>query len=307
MGSYKLALELVANLCSFAHHLFQFHIFQAKPKSNSNSNNSKPAASAPQSSSSSAPPSNPSSSPIKTTRPGIGFFFQPLGKHLSIHVPSRNDLIMSMAKGERLHNFGTRVTFSSSTSSNTSTFSRIARCPAFGSDLGSDLGFSTSRKHAKKIVSTTTRIAKGQHRVVKRTAYLHRDGRKEVLVEEKILDPSAGGKLEDDGWVVRKRSITSGHPHIPVSQAPQATRNQRAVTPPPPLMTPKSSAADTTPGVQAKAEGDGNSSTLHPSMSSLEENSENTNKRPWFFNLCDRVIRPCLAPCASEFVPVKVL
>lgn len=33
-------------------------------------------------------------------KPGIGFAFSPLGKHLSIHIPSRNEIVMSMAKGE---------------------------------------------------------------------------------------------------------------------------------------------------------------------------------------------------------------
>ena len=33
-------------------------------------------------------------------KPGIGFSFAPLGKHLSIHVPSRNEIVMGMARGE---------------------------------------------------------------------------------------------------------------------------------------------------------------------------------------------------------------
>ena len=35
-------------------------------------------------------------------KPGIGFAFAPLGKHLSIHIPSRNEIVMSMAKGKIL-------------------------------------------------------------------------------------------------------------------------------------------------------------------------------------------------------------
>lgn len=35
-------------------------------------------------------------------KPGIGFSFAPLGKHLSIHVPSRNEIVMGMARGEFL-------------------------------------------------------------------------------------------------------------------------------------------------------------------------------------------------------------
>lgn len=31
---------------------------------------------------------------------GIGFSFAPLGKHLSVHVPSRNEVVMGMARGE---------------------------------------------------------------------------------------------------------------------------------------------------------------------------------------------------------------
>lgn len=33
-------------------------------------------------------------------KPGIGFSFAPLGKHLSIHVPTRNEIVMGMARGE---------------------------------------------------------------------------------------------------------------------------------------------------------------------------------------------------------------
>jgi curved DNA-binding protein CbpA len=34
------------------------------------------------------------------TKRGIGFAFAPLGKHLSVHVPSRNEIVMGMARGE---------------------------------------------------------------------------------------------------------------------------------------------------------------------------------------------------------------
>jgi hypothetical protein len=42
----------------------------------------------------------------------------------------------------------------------------------------------SEKERCKKFVSTTTRIARGQHRVVKRTATLHPDGKKEVVIEE---------------------------------------------------------------------------------------------------------------------------
>jgi hypothetical protein len=36
----------------------------------------------------------------RSRKPGIGFSIAPLGKHLSIHVPSRNEIVMGMARGE---------------------------------------------------------------------------------------------------------------------------------------------------------------------------------------------------------------
>jgi curved DNA-binding protein CbpA len=122
-----------------------------------------------------------SSTDTAKRKPGIGFAFAPLGKHLSIHVPSRNEIISSIARGERLHNFGTRVTFSSQKVDRGGNNKSNVLCPGIGSTLhestkaiGSDRTF----------VSTTTRIANGQHRVVKQTAILHADGKKEVVVEE---------------------------------------------------------------------------------------------------------------------------
>jgi hypothetical protein len=41
----------------------------------------------------------------RSRKPGIGFAFAPLGKHLSIHVPSRNEIVMGMARGECYYTF----------------------------------------------------------------------------------------------------------------------------------------------------------------------------------------------------------
>lgn len=95
-------------------------------------------------------------------RSGVGFSLQPLGKHLSIHVPSKSEIMTSIASGER-HNFGTRVTFSTS-----------KRFSSSSNNNGS----------TASLISTTTRIAHGQQRTVKRTVYILPDGKKEEVVEE---------------------------------------------------------------------------------------------------------------------------
>ena len=51
--------------------------------------------------------------------------------------------------------------------------------------LGSSTNSTRGTKKKSKVVSTTTtRIARGQKRIVKRTAHLHPDGMKEVVIEE---------------------------------------------------------------------------------------------------------------------------
>uniref|UniRef100_A0A6T5STI3 J domain-containing protein n=1 Tax=Skeletonema marinoi TaxID=267567 RepID=A0A6T5STI3_9STRA len=99
-------------------------------------------------------------------RSGIGFSIRPLGKHLSIHVPSKSEIITSMASGEPLphHNFGTRVTFSTSEARSSSKH--------------------PSSNTTTSLISTTTRIAHGQQRTVKRTVYIQPDGKKEEVIEE---------------------------------------------------------------------------------------------------------------------------
>lgn len=89
-------------------------------------------------------------------RSGIGFSVRPMGKHLSIHVPSKAEIMTSMASGEPLPLFGTRVTFSTS----------------------------KSLQKRRTLISTTTRIAHGQQRTVKRTVYIQPDGKKEEIIEE---------------------------------------------------------------------------------------------------------------------------
>eukprot|EP00804_Cyclotella_cryptica_P024248 CCRYP_012536-RA/>CCRYP_012536-RA protein AED:0.22 eAED:0.22 QI:342/1/1/1/1/1/2/123/413 len=201
-------------------------------------------------------------------KPGIGFAFPPLGKHLSIHIPSRNEIVMSMAKGERLHNFGTRVTFSSQkVESNGVEGTRL--CPGFDTALNCT---NQSVRCSKKFVSTTTRIAKGQHRVVKRTAYLHPDGKKEVVVEE--------------NGVVRQRYVedfskdTSG-PSTPHRGNPPDNPSEEEH---------KGDRVDEMP--------------MNPS-SSVQEEKE--NDRPWYSDIIrgmQCVMRPCFAPCGPVLATV---
>jgi len=136
---------------------------------------------------------NYTTSQPKKKQPGIGFSFKPLGKHLSVHVPSRNEVINNSLKQHASkhssgHLFGTRVTYSAQQTSTAASASaepigkleRIAQMTPDNACLGSSL-----RENRKKVVSTTTtRIARGQKRIVKRTAHLHPDGTKEVVIEE---------------------------------------------------------------------------------------------------------------------------
>eukprot|EP00578_Thalassiosira_sp_NH16_P005528 CAMPEP_0181134746 /NCGR_PEP_ID=MMETSP1071-20121207/32254_1 /TAXON_ID=35127 /ORGANISM="Thalassiosira sp., Strain NH16" /LENGTH=486 /DNA_ID=CAMNT_0023221289 /DNA_START=464 /DNA_END=1921 /DNA_ORIENTATION=+ len=150
-------------------------------------------------------------------QPGIGFSFAPLGKHLSVHVPSRNEIVMSAMQqsrsgggthggcnGNRARRsssllFGTRVTFSQQTTSGLNKLERIANCGGGGlaSSNGGDDDDGSSSPYDKgkiRVVSTTTtRIAKGRQRSVKRTARLRPDGTREVVIEE--------------GGVVRRRYV----------------------------------------------------------------------------------------------------
>ena len=102
-------------------------------------------------------------------RPGIGFSLQSIGKHLSIHIPSKSEIMTSIASGEPLpnHNFGTRLTFSSS-----------QRVSSSRRNHNSTNGTTTS------LISTTTRIARGQQRTVTRTVCIQPDGRREEVIEE---------------------------------------------------------------------------------------------------------------------------
>jgi curved DNA-binding protein CbpA len=89
-------------------------------------------------------------------RSGIGFSFRPMGQHLSIHVPSKTEIMTSMASGESLPHFGGRVTFTKS----------------------------ESCQKRKSFVSTTTRLAHGQQRTITRTVHIQPDGKKEEVIEE---------------------------------------------------------------------------------------------------------------------------
>ena len=118
-------------------------------------------------------------------KPGIGFSIRPAGRHLSVHVPSRNEVMSNMTRGDMprgAHLFGTRVTFSQQFTSGVSNLDRIAEATCTGMCPGSDA--LNTKASERTVVSTTTRIAKGQKRVVKRTAHVRPDGTKEVVVEE---------------------------------------------------------------------------------------------------------------------------
>ena len=147
------------------------------------------------------------------TKPGIGFSFKPLGKHLSVHVPSRTEVMTNVARGgggdgsahPASHLFGTRVTFSQQSTSGIGnkleqTLDACTDTPCGGDGGGTcgggGNGESSQRLGEKKVVCQTTRIAKGQRRMVKRTAHLKADGTREVVIEE--------------NGVVRRRYVEEG-------------------------------------------------------------------------------------------------
>jgi len=162
----------------------------------------------------------------KKKQTGIGYSFKPIGKHLSIHVPSRNEIMLNMtqaqmsnmmnnnnnksdgiggiAQGAEKHLFGTRVTFSENKTSGMSSLANIASCGATscipsstcGAEDSTTTNTTTNNNNnnngikpgkEKKVISTTTRIAKGQKRIVKRTAHLYPNGTKEIVIEENGL------------------------------------------------------------------------------------------------------------------------
>ena len=84
-------------------------------------------------------------------------------------------LLLTRHAGERMHNFGTRVTFSTQ---------KVEAEPNHTQTNCAPFLCAESESSSKTFVSTTTRIAKGRHRVVKRTATLRPDGKKEVVIEE---------------------------------------------------------------------------------------------------------------------------
>ena len=136
---------------------------------------------------------NTQSSHEQKKQPGIGFSLKPLGKHLSVHVPSKNEIMTNMTREamdpngmpREAHLFGTRVTFSQQTTSGLGKLDRFAEA-ACGTDttVAASCDSSSSKIKEKKVVCQTTRIAKGQKRMVKRTAHLRTDGTKEVVIEE---------------------------------------------------------------------------------------------------------------------------
>jgi hypothetical protein len=111
------------------------------------------------------------------------------------------------SQGERMPNLGTRVTFHTQKVENTN----LQRCSPF---------LCTESLSSQKFVSTTTRIARGRQRVVKRTAVLHPDGRKEVVIEEdgvvrrryveEIGRESCNDKEEGEGEKEQPRELGSG-------------------------------------------------------------------------------------------------
>ena len=257
---------------------------------------------------------------------GIGFSIPPLGKHISIHIPSKHEIVMAMSRGERFHNFGTRVTV---TSFETKRIGNSRVGPLYGCVNGGNVsldedveksaaatagggaagigGFDDGirvtdgngrtyntpattktnnnvnnsnasilhRKPTKKIVSTTTRIANGTHRVVKRTAYLHPDGKKEVVVEE--------------NGAVRRRYFVDDHPPVAAQSSTQdespGRNNGPSSDPHHATATQQSSTAEReTPHIP-----NSNSSTVG------DGNTNESQRRSWYLN----IFNICLAPCGG--------
>lgn len=274
----------------------------------------------------------------KSKQRGIGFSLAPIGKHLSIHVPSRHEIVMAMSRGERLHNFGTRVTLTSMESQRIHRQNRGERdrsdeeknrrrgrslslfnCANGEEELEQELERNdgnrvdehidddgkenvrqsvrhddydddgirvtdgsgnlygnaksgaipqsdnhrisqkqpSKRRPTRKIVSTTTRFANGTQRVVKRTAYLHSDGTREVVVEE--------------NGVERRRYLVDGLSSPEAENSPDANPN--------------------TPGRKGRDAATGESDgTNHD-----KANGTNGRERSWYLN----ILETCFAPCGG--------
>jgi len=116
----------------------------------------------------------------------------------------KSDGMGGIAQGAEKHLFGTRVTFSENKTSGISSLANMATCglatscipsSTCGADASSpSCSNNNNNKNnnnnnnvkgkEKKVISTTTRIAKGQKRIVKRTAHLYPNGTKEIVIEE---------------------------------------------------------------------------------------------------------------------------
>jgi len=285
----------------------------------------------------------------KSKQKGIGFSLAPLGKHLSIHVPSRHEIVMAMSRGERLHNFGTRVTLTSMESKrihrqdggergdggdggknrqrdgSLSLFNcangeeeveqemepkegnrvdeqveddgkenirqsvredydddgiRVTDASGnlYGKAKGGTIPTSddrhgisekqpSKRRPTRKIVSTTTRFANGTQRVVKRTAYLHSDGTREVVVEE--------------NGVERRRYLVDGLSAQESEGGPDASPNTN---------TPgrKGRDASSSPRSGGTGESDGTNSG--------KGNGNNGRDRSWYLNIFETCFAPCGGP-----------
>lgn len=211
-------------------------------QANLNSNNNNPA-------SASANANEQQQQKKKPT--GIGYSIPPLGKHLSIHVPSRQEIMMNMTQAQMSsmmsggddnadgtkggaankigsHLFGARVTISSQQTKSShgdlkslaaGVMGGCAGCAAEGEESDntnttqSNNAVKKKKQPEKTVVSKTTRIAKGKKRQVTRTAKLHVDGTKEVIVEE-------------NGVVVRRYvEECIAPPHHPVNGHTNASSN----------------------------------------------------------------------------------
>jgi len=281
----------------------------------------------------------------KSKQKGIGFSLAPLGKHLSIHVPSRHEIVMAMSRGERLHNFGTRVTLTSMESKrihrqdggergdggdggknrqrdgSLSLFNcangeeeveqemepkegnrvdeqveddgkenirqsvredydddgiRVTDASGnlYGKAKGGTIPTSddrhgisekqpSKRRPTRKIVSTTTRFANGTQRVVKRTAYLHSDGTREVVVEE--------------NGVERRRYLVDG---LSAQESEGGKENNTPGR--------KGCDASSSPESGGTGESDGTNSG--------KGNGNNGRDRSWYLNIFETCFAPCGGP-----------
>jgi len=168
----------------------------------------------------------------KKKQTGIGYSFKPIGKHLSIHVPSRNEIIMNMtqaqmsnmmnnnnnggggggrdggiggiAQGAEKHLFGTRVTFSENKTSGMSSLANMATCGLAtscipSSTCGADTSSSTTTAN-----NNNNNVKQGKEKKVISTTTRIAKGKKRIVKRTAHLYPNGTKEIviEENGLVV---------------------------------------------------------------------------------------------------------